>query len=107
MLLSAAEPPPAVTGSVAAASAPLAAPVATTEPDTEVSGVVVSPPRSVFQPAWAAKLNLDPRGVYQQSDEPYLRQRPVDSCKPMAGGAKPGMYGRTGFATGIVCVKRF
>jgi hypothetical protein len=105
MLLFAAEPPPAVAGPLAAT--PPAATRASTGPDTEVSGVVVSPPKTVAPPAWAAKLNLDPRGVYQQSDTPYLRVRPVDDCKLMAGGAKPGMYGKTGFASGIVCVKRF
>lgn len=105
MLLSAAEPPPVVVAPVAVA--PPVAPRAASEPDTEVSGVVVSPPKSAAPPPWSAKLNLDPRGVYQQSDTPYLRARPVDDCKLMAGGAKPGAYGRSGFASGIVCVKRF
>lgn len=105
MLLSAADPPV-----VAIASAPIPAPAIPKlagEADTEVSGIVVSPPKVVVPPGWSAKLNLDPQGIYKESETPYLRTRPVDSCKPMAGGAKPGFAGKSGFASGIVCVKRF
>lgn len=102
-----ADPPPAAVGQVAGAVAPLATPAVKKEPDTEVSGIVVIPPKPVSPPAWSAKLNFDPQGIYQQSDTPYLRVRPIDSCKLMAGGAQPGRFGKAGAAGGVVCVKRF
>lgn len=74
--------------------------------DTEVSGVVVTPSRQAPEPEWARKLNLDPRGDFARSDIPYLRRRPTNGCKLMAGGsASPA--GVEGVAAGAVCVKRF
>lgn len=94
MLLSAAEPPPAVVGSAAVAASPVT-PIAKAEPDTEVSGIVVSPPKPAVQPAWAAKFNLDPRGVYQQSDTPYLLRVRWTAASPWpAALSRGGSAGR-------------
>lgn len=90
----------------APAPPPASQPQATPRADTEVSGVVVTAPAPAPEPAWTTKLNLDPRGDYARSDVPYLRRRPTNGCKLMAGGsASPA--GVEGVAAGAVCVKRF
>ncbi len=79
------------------------------EPKTkgvEVDGVVVMAPLRKPEPNWSRTLNFDVRGVYTPSDTPYLRQRPSNGCKPMAGGsASPA--GEVGVASALVCVRRF
>jgi hypothetical protein len=54
----------------------------------------------------APKLNFDLKGDFAVRDIPYLRQRPTNGCKIMAGG-DAGPMGNQGAATGVVCVKRF
>jgi hypothetical protein len=97
----------AVAQGVDRAAAPAPPASASSPAPADIGGVIVIAPRPKPEPAWAKTFNFDVRGIYAPSAEPYLRERPVDSCKPMAGGAKPGFAGRTGFASGLVCVKRF
>lgn len=73
---------------------------------TEVGGVVVTAPRLKVEPDWSKTFNFDAEGVYTPRTGPYLRERPVDRCKPMAGG-DVGPLGRLGAAAGLVCAKRF
>lgn len=69
--------------------------------------VVVAPKRDAHpEPDWAGKLNFDTRGTFQRSDTPYLRERPSNGCKPMAGGAT-SVVGASGVAGGVVCSLRF
>jgi len=75
-------------------------------PSTDIDGIVVTAPRLVPEPTWARKFNFDVRGIYTPSETPYLRVRPIDDCKFMAGGATSPV-GRPGAAAGLVCVKRF
>ena len=76
------------------------------DPPTEVGGVVITAPKLFKEPAWAKTLDFDLRKEFAPADEPYLRQRPTDSCKLMAGGAT-SVTGKSGAAAGLVCAKRF
>ena len=68
-----------------------------------VGELVVTAPSSEPPP----KLNLDPRGHFgPPPDLPYLRRRPTNGCKPMAGGATHPLN-KSGAAGGIVCAKAF
>ena len=71
-----------------------------------VSEVVVTAPKAAPEADWVNKLNFDVHGKYGGSDTPYLRQRPVNGCKLMAGGATSQM-GPMGAAGGMVCSKSF
>ena len=73
---------------------------------TEVGEVVVIAPRPPPEPDWSRKLNLDVRNRYGGSDIPYLRQRPTNGCKIMAGGTR-SPSGHPGAAGGLVCAKSF
>jgi hypothetical protein len=103
----------AATLSTAAASPPAkpprpspAMPATSADTATEIEGVTVTAPKLDLTPAWSNKLNLDPAGAFAAPDAPYLRRRPTDGCKPMAGGTTDAM-GKAGAAGGLVCVKRF
>jgi len=76
------------------------------EAPTEVGEVVIIAPTIAPEPDWSRTLNLNVRGDFSQSDTPYLRQRPVNGCKLMAGGAK-SPSGKSGAAGGMVCAKSF
>ena len=75
-------------------------------PPRTVDEVVVTAPKADETPKWAGKLNLDVRGDFGKSDTPYLRQRPTNGCKSMAGGAT-SVIGKSGVAGGMVCAKSF
>lgn len=77
----------------------------TTSTPPEVDELVVRPPEA-SEPDWSNELNFDVRGEYAPSDTPYLRGRPVDGCKLMAGGAT-SFIDQPGAAAGIVCAMRF
>jgi hypothetical protein len=85
-------------GAAVLSRAPETKPVAE---ENTVEEVVVTP--SSEKPL---KLNLDPLRRFEAPEYPYLRQQPVNGCKPMAGGATHKL-GKAGVASGIVCVKRF
>lgn len=69
---------------------------------TSVDELIVTAPAQAPSP----KLNLDVTGDFARKDIPYLRQRPTDGCKPMAGGSV-APSGRHGAAAGLVCAKTF
>jgi hypothetical protein len=71
-------------------------------PPNSVDELVITAPAAKPGP----KLNFDLKGDFAAREIPYLRQRPNNACKPMAGG-DAGLMGNEGVATGIVCVKRF
>ena len=73
---------------------------------TEVDGLVVIAPRKAEEPDWSRRLNLDVRGDFGSADMPYLRRRPTNGCKLMAGGDK-SPSGHDGAAGGLVCAKAF
>jgi hypothetical protein len=73
---------------------------------TEIEGVTVTAPKLDLTPTWTHKLDLDPDGGFAAPGAAYLRRRPTDGCKPMAGGRTDPM-GKSGAAGGVVCVKRF
>jgi hypothetical protein len=51
---------------------------------------------------------LRPPRPLRSSPTPYLRQRPVNGCKLMAGGATQNPTSdQGGVASGIVCAKAF
>lgn len=72
----------------------------------EVDELVVTAPKRPPEPAWSNKLNFDVRGVHSGAAAPYLRKRPTNGCKLMAGGAT-GAMGEPGAAGGVVCAKSF
>jgi hypothetical protein len=73
-----------------------------------VDELIVIAPKSKQEPEWASRLNFDLHGRYASSPTPYLRQRPKNGCKPMAGGAtQNSTYDQGGVASGIVCAKAF
>lgn len=82
------------------------APVRTPPAAHEVGEFVVIAPRAAREPDWSRKLNLDAKNRYGGSDTPYLRQRPTNGCKFMAGGAR-SPSGASGAAGGLVCAKSF
>lgn len=88
-----------------AAPAPSPAPPAASTA-REVEGLVVIAPRKAEEPDWSRRLNLDVRGDFGGTDVPYLRRRPTNGCKLMAGGAK-SPSGHDGAAGGLVCAKAF
>lgn len=83
-----------------------AQPSSAPSPATPVDEVVVFAPKIPKEPDWSKKLDLDPRRDFQESYDPYLRQRPTNGCKPMAGGGVDPM-GKVGAVGGLVCAKRF
>jgi hypothetical protein len=83
-----------------------ATPTNSSNTSTEIEGVTVIAPKLNLMPPWTDKLNLDPVGTFATPDAPYLRRRPTDGCKMMAGGTTDPM-GKSGAASGVVCVKRF
>jgi hypothetical protein len=87
---------------LAQASAASPQPTSTKSLPTSVDELVVTAPSQKPAP----KLNLDVKGDFAPRAIPYLRQRPVDGCKPMAGGAT-SVTGQSGLAGGIVCAMRF
>jgi hypothetical protein len=73
---------------------------------TDVDEVIVFAPKIPKEPDWSKKLDLNPRGDFSIPDQPYLRQRPLNGCKSMAGGAT-SPAGKSGAAAGMVCAWRF
>lgn len=71
-----------------------------------VSELVVIAPRLFSEPDWSKKLDFDLQGDFTRSDTPYLRARPTDGCKLMAGGATSST-GKSGTAGGLVCAHQF
>jgi hypothetical protein len=88
------------------AEAAKSAPVATAAAGAEVEGLIVIAPRRAEEPDWSKRLNLDVRGDFGSVDTPYLRRRPTNGCKVMAGGAR-SPSGASGAAGGLVCAKAF
>lgn len=77
-------------------------------PPASLDELIVTAPSQKFADKPLPKLNLDPNGRFTRPAEPlpYLRQRPVNGCKLMAGGAT-SLIGEAGVAGGLVCTKRF
>jgi hypothetical protein len=90
-----------------AQATPPAAPAGKKATAPSVDELIVIAPKSKQDPEWASRLNFDLHGRYASSPTPYLRQRPVNGCKLMAGGATPPKLDLSGVASGVVCAKVF
>ena len=98
--------PEAVAPTPAPVRPPQAATAGAAPAGTEVGELIVIAPRKAEEPDWSKRLNLDVRGDFGSTDTPYLRRRPTNGCKVMAGGAR-SPSGASGAAGGLVCAKAF